>query len=69
MHPSLIPKKNGKNVPQARFFVCIVKQNVPQARIDDAVLMGILSYLLVCNLLFTNHSSKSSLLINQFNNY
>ena len=64
MYPGL--KKYEKNAPQARFFVTqnllqaqFIKQNAPQARIFDAVLMGTLSYLLVCKLFFTNLRSKS----------
>jgi len=49
MYPGL--KKYEKNAPQARFFVTqnllqarFIKQNPPQARIFDEVLMGTLSY-------------------------
>ena len=41
MHPGLSKTIMGKNAPQARFPV---KQNAPQARIFDVVLMGTLSY-------------------------
>jgi len=51
MHPGL-SKKNEKNAPQARFLMKqnwlqarFIKQNAPQARILNAVIMGTLSYL------------------------
>jgi len=59
-------KTYEKNAPQARFFMKqnalqarFIKKNVPQARIFDEVLMGTLSFYIVHNLFFTNHSSKS----------
>jgi len=51
MHPGLSKKNCEKNMPQARFFMKkiaqearLIKQNAPQARIFDQVLMGTLSY-------------------------
>ena len=69
MHPRLIKKKtsNQKHALQARFFMeqnapqaRLIKQDAPHATFFDQVLMGTLSYFdIVCNLFFSNHSSKS----------